>query len=804
MTILAVVTLVYSTGIAWSQQQPLPSPSTAPTQLVHPPMQTEDETEFLDKTLSPYFFIPGGDQSVDQLPLQSTSASVQIVGVIADVIVTQVYKNDGRRPIEAVYVFPGSTRAAVYAMKMVIGERTLVAEIQKREEARQTYEQAKQEGKTASLLEQQRPNVFQMNVANIMPGDIIRTELRYTELLVPIAGIYEFIYPTVVGPRYSNLPGSSAPLGEKWIANPYLHEGEKPPYGFDLSVGLSAGLPIQDIASPSHKVEISYEDTSRARIKLSEAEKSGGDRDFILRYRLTGSQIETGLILYPGEKENFFLLMMQPPRRIAPSQILPREYIFIVDVSGSMHGFPLEVSKTLLRDLIANLKPTDTFNVLLFAGGSTLMAPQSVAATPDHLQEALYLIDRQQGGGGTELLPALRRALALPLREGFARTVIIATDGYVAVEKEAFDLIRREIGNANFFTFGIGSAVNRFLIEGMARAGAGEPFVVTKPGEARKKAEDFRNYIQSPVLTQIKITYDGFDAYDVEPESLPDIFAERPVVVVGKWRGPAAGKITLTGLSGEGRYSKTINVSDYHGTDPNSALRYLWARHRIARLSDDIQLQQNDERISQVTSLGLQYHLLTAYTSFVAVDRIVRNQTGEVITVQQPLPLPQGVSDYAVGNAFSAFPMASPASPRSLPMKRTENFKETLETKTGGGKKAAGDLGQTDVMRQKVVLVQVSVVGEFNENEVREMLENRLAELDQCFPQRIPMGAGWKIRLRWTIDGSGRLSELKLLSFPKSRPDVARCFVNAIQKWLFEEAAGSGKTTVTATFLLRG
>ena len=448
-----------------------------------------------DKTLSPYFFVKSDDPSVDRLPLKATSAAVSISGVIADVKVTQMYKNEGSHALEAIYVFPASTRAAVYAMKMTIGERTINAKIKKRNEARQEYEQAKQQGKSASLLEQQRPNVFQMNVANIMPGDVVRVEMSYTELLVPTDKVYEFVYPTVVGPRYSNQPASDAPSPDKWIQNPYLHESEAPPYTFDINVNIAAGMPIQKLFCTSHKVDVHYHGNSTASIDLEPTEKAGGNRDYILKYQLAGEQVDSGLLLYQGAKENFFLLMLQPPKRVTLAQIPGREYIFIVDVSGSMHGFPLDISKNLLKDLIGNLRSEDRFNVVLFAGGSTVMSETSVAANSGNIARALNVINNQQGGGGTELLPALKRALALPKAEGFSRTIVIATDGYVSVEEEAFDLIRNNLDNANMFAFGIGSSVNRHLIEGMAHVGQGEPFLITKPEEASAKAEAFRKLI---------------------------------------------------------------------------------------------------------------------------------------------------------------------------------------------------------------------------------------------------------------------------------------------------------------------
>jgi Ca-activated chloride channel family protein len=607
-----------------------------------------------DKTLSPYFMVKSEDPSVDRLPLLETKAEADIAGVIADVTVTQVYTNEGQKPIEAVYVFPASTRAAVYGMKMTIGERVLIAEIREREQARREYEEAKAEGKSASLLEQQRPNVFQMNVANIMPGDTILVELTYTELLVPTGGVYEFTYPTVVGPRYTTAREKGAADTEKWTATPYQHEGEGPLYDFDLAVDISAGMRIQAVDCKTHKIKTAYDRLDFCRVTLDESEQKGGNRDFILHYRLTGGQIQTGLLLYEGKDENFFLLMVQPPERVTEADIPGREFIFIMDVSGSMHGFPIDVSKKVLRDLITNLRPTDVFNVLLFAGDNAVMADKSVAADEKNVEAALTVIDQQPGAGGTEILPALKRALALPRTEGMARTVVIVTDGYVSVEPEVFDLIRDNLGDANMFAFGIGSGVNRHIIEGMAHVGQGEPFVITKQEGAEAEAERFRKYIQSPVLTGVKVEFTGFEVSDVEPRTFPDVLAERPVIVFGKYRGEAKGKIKVTGLTGRKRYEQAFDVGPSQPDETNAALRYLWARDRIRMLDDYASLRgrsADSTVIKEVTELGLKYHLMTQYTSFVAVDHVIRNVDGKPTLVKQTLPLPEGVSDYAVGGA---------------------------------------------------------------------------------------------------------------------------------------------------------
>jgi len=609
-----------------------------------------------DKTLSPYFFVKSESSETEQLPLKATSADVNIAGVIADVTVKQVYVNSGKNVIEAIYIFPASTRAAVYSMKMRVGDRLITARIQEKQKARQDYEQAKSEGKNASLLEQQRPNVFQMNVANIMPGDTISIEMCYTELLIPEQGVYEFVYPTVVGPRYSNKPEATASTNDKWVSNPYTHAGEKPDYTFTIGINLVAGMPIKDVRCPSHEMTINYENPASAILKLKNTQTSEGNRDVILQYRLADNKIESGLLLYKNENsgENFFLAMVQPPPKPTVDQIPPREYIFIMDVSGSMNGYPIETSKKVLENLIKNIRATDKFNVLLFAGCANMFMPQSVYATEENLKKALKMIDEQQGSGGTELLSALKKALSVEKQKGFSRTFVIATDGYVDVEKESFELIQNNLNKANFFAFGIGSSVNRFLIEGIAHAGMGESFIVTKEEEADAKAEKFRSYIQSPVLTDIKVTYEGFDVYDLEPSNVPDVLAERPVIIFGKWKGNPAGKIKITGRSGKEDFEYILDVSKAGASSSNRALKYLWARQKI-RMLDDFNNAANDPKLTeQITGLGLKYNLLTNYTSFIAIDSVVRNKGGKQATVKQPLPLPENVSDYAVGGYGSA------------------------------------------------------------------------------------------------------------------------------------------------------
>ena len=583
--------------------------------------QYDDDT---DATLAPYFLIDGMDTATDSFPLKETNVSVNINGIFAETFVTQTYSNEGQEPINATYVFPASSRVTIHGMKMEIGDEIITAKIKEKEEARHDYEQAKSEGKSASLLEQQRPNVFTMDVANVMPGDIIRIELHYTEMITPTDGIYQFVFPTVVGPRFTSPSVPKSLKAETWIASPFLRLGDTPREKYNINVNLSAGVPITDLQCGSHKIDVAWDNQTSARISLSNPEEFAGNRDFILDYKLTGTEISSGLMLGTGESENFFLLMVQPPERYTPETIPPREYIFILDVSGSMYGFPLDTSKELIRNLAGSLRETDRFNVILFSDSLIQMSPESVPATAENVQKAFALIDNEEGGGGTELAPALETALAIPASPGAARSVIAITDGYISGEREIFDIIGRNIGTTNFFSFGIGSSVNRYLIDGIAKTGLGESFVVTDPSEAAATADRFRTYIQSPVLTDVQVTYDGFDVYDIEPPTLSTLFASRPIVLFGKWKGEPSGTIYITGKTGGRDYAEDIPVSAAIPLEANNIIQYLWASNRVERLTDygiTEDLQANAKK--EVTELGLRYSMMTPYTCLLYTSRCV-------------------------------------------------------------------------------------------------------------------------------------------------------------------------------------
>jgi Ca-activated chloride channel family protein len=600
---------------------------------------------------SPYFQV-SDDSGVDHFPLKETRVTAELNGVIASVHVHQRYRNEGTRALNAKYIFPGSTGAAVNAMVMTIGERRIRAQIKEKEQASRMFEAARAAGQTASLLAQKRPNVFSMDVANIAPASEVEVELDYTEFLPASDGEYQFVYPGVVGPRYGGgAEAIDAPTA--WVSNPYLHAGEPGPASFDINVTLNSPLPLHDVQCATHRILTRWNGALSGTISLDEPRQSAGNRDFILRYRLQDNAIVSGLTRFSAGGENYFMLQAEPPQRASLAAMPAREYLFILDVSGSMSGFPLDTARSLISRLLASLQPRDSFNILFFAGGSTTLAPQALPATPGNLSRAQQMLQQASGGGGTELLPALQKALAMPVAEGVSRSLVLITDGYVDMEASAFKLVDDNLGGSNLYAFGIGSSVNRFLIEGLAKVGHAESFVVTNEEDAAREAERFRDYVSAPLLTNITVTGRNVEVYDTEPRTQPDLLARRPVLVLGKYRNAGShATIELSGVTGSGPQAWDFPLA---ASSRDETLPILWARKRLERLY--VFPNASQDARAEILALGLKYSLLTSATSFIGVDEKLPTGDGEsAVDVKQPLPLPAGVSNAAVGESLTPAP----------------------------------------------------------------------------------------------------------------------------------------------------
>lgn len=591
---------------------------------------------------SPHFQVHG-DHQIDSFPLKSSHSKVTITGPIAQVELTQSYRNDGDQAIDATYLFPASTKSAVHGMTMKIGDRTIIAEIQEKQQARATFEKGKKENKSASLLTQKRPNLFSMEVARILPGDELTLTLRYSEILVPNSSLYELVIPTAIGPRYRE--GSKS---EESISNPFLKKGESTPTRFSVALSLTSPLPIKSLACPSHdQAKITFTSKTKAQLTLPAAKP---DRDFILRYQLAGEQIQSGLLTHQSADENAFLLQLEPPLQVTSQDIPERDFIFVIDVSGSMKGFPLNLAKDLFRDLTTTLRPEDSFNMLLFAGANELLSTKSLSATQGNIDKAIHFLERARGNGGTRLLNALDQALALPHDRDRSRSLVLISDGFIDAESEVFDLIKNKASGTNLFPLGVGSSVNRHLIEGLSHFAGNDHFIVSHSTESDEAKERFCKSISTPVLTNIQLKAEGITLRDLLPARQPDLFAGQPLSLVGKWSGQS-GSITMTGTTGDGqKISQSFEITP---EEKNPSLPVLWARAKVRELSDFATLTGRKSETDEVTKLGLKYQLLTPFTSFVAVAPKARDPKTESFAVKQALPLPQGVTNSAKSGGSS-------------------------------------------------------------------------------------------------------------------------------------------------------
>ncbi|MCU0239360.1 MAG: VWA domain-containing protein [Pyrinomonadaceae bacterium] len=601
--------------------------------------QTDGELNAFDKK----------GKAIGDCPLKQTTVKAEISGFLSRVRVTQEFENKFNEPIEAVYVFPLPNNSAVDDMTMKIGERTIRGKILKRDEAKQVYENARNNGQSASLLDQERPNIFTQSVANILPNEKITIEISYVENLKYEDGSYEFVFPMVVGPRYK--PASMSTEQKQAITPPVA---TKTRAGHDISVEitLDAGVPIEEIRSTSHEIETLNLNSNSANIKLK-AEKVIPNKDFILRYDVSGKKINDAILTHSNGKGGYFSLILQPPDKIESKDVSPKEIVFVVDTSGSMHGFPLDKAKESMKMALDGLYPNDTFNLITFAGDTHVLFDKPVPATKGNLEKAQAFLDGQRGGGGTEMMKAIKASLAPSDSQSHLRIVCFMTDGYVGNEGEILSEIKKH-QNARVFSFGIGSSVNRFLLDKMAEEGRGEVQYVTLQDDGTKAAKNFHERIRNPLLTDISIDWNGMEVADVYPKRQADLFSAKPLVIYGRYTKSGSGTIKLKGKFAGAEIVREIPVNFAENATGNNVLATLWARTRIDDLmsNDYNSVAQNGKtkpEIEQtITQLGLEYRLMTQFTSFVAVEEKIVNQNGKPVRVDVPVELPEGVSDKAI------------------------------------------------------------------------------------------------------------------------------------------------------------
>jgi Ca-activated chloride channel family protein len=660
---------------------------------------------------------PGSLQVVDPsgkpkavCPLKHTDVKAQISGFLSRVVVTQEFENPFKEKIEAVYTFPLPQNAAVDDMTMIVGNRTVRGKILRREEAEAVYEAAKTNGQTASLLNQERPNIFTQSVANILPGEKIKITISYVETLKYENGSYEFVFPMVVGPRY--VPGGAAGASQANSGNGFAPNTDRVPDGsritprpvpagmrvghdISLDVTLDAGVPIDALDSKTHDVNVDRPDDRRARVRLKD-EDTIPNKDFVLRFDVAGKKIEDALLTHSAGTGGYFTFILQPPERVTAEDVTPKELVFVLDTSGSMSGFPIEKAKETMKLALDNLYPYDTFNLITFAGDTHILFPEPVPATKENLQKAQAFLETRQGSGGTEMMKAIRASLDPSDAQGHVRIVCFMTDGYVGNDMEIIGEVQKH-PNARVFSFGIGSSVNRFLLDGMSRYGRGEVEYVALNDDGSAAARRFYERVRSPLLTDISIDWNGLPVADVYPKAVPDLFSAKPVTITGRYTGSGRGAIRLKGKLAGRDFVREIPV-DFSNSQQRDVLATLWARTRVDDLmSQDFKGAQagnmQDDVKQAITQLGLDYRLMTQFTSFVAVEEMIVTDGGKPRRIDVPVEVPEGVNRAGVFGQETekdakSYASISPRRVANAPLPR--NVKPEARSKTRGAGSGAG------------------------------------------------------------------------------------------------------------------
>jgi Ca-activated chloride channel family protein len=586
-------------------------------------------------------------------PLRHTAVHAEITGFLARVNVTQEFQNTFADKIEAVYTFPLPQSAAVDSMTLQVGGRTVKGKIMRREQAQAVYDAARSAGQVAALLDQERPNIFTQSVANIMPGERVTVTISYVETLKYEGGTYKFYFPTVVGPRYipgtqQDAAGTDRVPDAARVAPPVMPKDTRAGHDISIEVSLDAGLPVEELKSDSHQVEIERATSSRARVRLKDL-NAIPNKDFVLRYGVAGRKVGDALLTHRDARGGYFTLILQPPDRITVEDVTPKELVFVLDTSGSMSGFPIEKAKETMKLALEGLNPQDTFNLITFAGDTHILFDEPVLATPENLEKAKSFLESRSGGGGTEMMKAIKAALDPSDARGHVRIVCFMTDGYVGDDMEIISEVQKH-PNARVFSFGIGGAVNHFLLDQMAEHGRGEVEYVSLKDDGSAAARRFHERVRNPLLTDISIDWGGLPVADVYPKTIPDLFGAKPVVLTGRFTGAGRGTIRLKGRMGSNAFEREIAVTLPESQTEHDVLATLWARRRVEDfMSQDYTGAQagkmRDDLREAVTNLGLEYGLMTQFTSFVAVEEMTLTDGGVPRRVDVPVELPEGMAE---------------------------------------------------------------------------------------------------------------------------------------------------------------
>ncbi|MEH1824113.1 MAG: VIT domain-containing protein [Nostoc sp.] len=698
-------------------------------------------------------------------PLKHTEVIAKIAGNLSRVEVIQSFENPFTQPLEAVYVFPLPDEAAVDDMEIKIGDRTIKGNIKKREEAVAIYEKAKQEGRTAGLLEQERDNIFTQSLANIKPGEQIDVTIRYTESLKFEAGNYEFVFPMVVGPRY--IPGTpidgsgdtdQVPDASR-ITPPVVAEGTRSRHNINVTVEIDAGLPISQVRSPSHQLKIEHSGQI-VRIQLA-GEDTIPNKDLILRYQVSGQETQSTVLTQADDRGGHFAIYLIPALEYSTDEIVPKDVVFLVDTSGSQSGDPLQKCQELMRRFINGLNPNDTFTIIDFSDRVRQLSPTPLPNTAENRAKAIAYINNLQADGSTEMLSGIRTAINFPTPAGRLRSVVLLTDGYIGNENEILAEVQQHLQPANrLYSFGVGSSVNRFLLNRIAEIGRGISTIIRHDEPTEEVAEKFYRQINNPVLTNIQISWQGdTESPVIYPKVAPDLFSEQPLVLFGRKQDRASGNLQISGIAAGGKhYEKTFHLI-FEETG-SVAVAQLWGRARIKYLMNQMVSFETKAGVEAVTKTALTYQLLSQYTAFVAVSDDVRVEPGsEYLSMQVPVEMPEAVM---FGKAWAArkISLSMPLAPASA--EAPDFLRQKRSPPSPAAKEAEISLSfdleeiEQDEISEAVINHKLGVIS------VTGLDETEIANLTQHLQQlNFPSGFNGEIVFEFTVN-KGRVERVML------------------------------------------
>jgi Ca-activated chloride channel family protein len=630
----------------------------APTHAPRAGAAQHDADEAMHGTGSMVTTLPGEDKPVP-MPLKHTSVDAYVSAYIATVDVQQQFHNPFDTKIEAVYVFPLPQNAAINEFVMTIGDRRIRGIIRDRAEAKQIYTEARAQGHVASLLTQERPNIFTQKVANIEPGKQIDVNIKYYNTLAWDDGWYEFVFPMVVGPRF-NPPafkdgigavgrGLGGASGQKTEVQ-YLKPGERSGHDITLNLHVDAGVLVEDARSVNHQIAIDQTNSESPRqpwgtkftVSLDPGDRLP-NKDFVFRWKVTGEQIKTNVLTHRDQRGGYFTVMLYPPDDLKNLPRSAMEMIFVLDCSGSMSGKPIEQAKDAIVHGLGQLQPGDTFQVIRFSNDASTFGDKPVPANRRAVDRAVRYVKALNGTGGTMMIEGIKAALDFPHEPDRMRVVTFMTDGYIGNDRQIIGEVKQRVGDSRVFSFGVGSSPNRYLMDRMAKHGRGAVAYLSLKDNGDEVMDRFFERISHPALTDVTLSFGQARVSDVYPRQIPDLIVGRPVIITGRFEGELGDRLVVTGKAAGKKLNIVIPTGNDNAVSKHPGIASVWARTRIADLYDQATYDNDKSLVREIRETALAYQLMSEYTAFVAVDSARKTDGDHGVTVPQAVPVPDGV-----------------------------------------------------------------------------------------------------------------------------------------------------------------